>query len=256
MATRISSNLFGRGFAKGDHARHEPDVRERRQMRLPLQIAESLVYLAIALVLNYFAGTFATDNAGNSVTDILLDHLPVLNVDFIFIEGALSFWILMAIVCLRAPARIPFVVKTLALFVVVRSGFIIMTHLGPIPKASKVDSNEVIKLVTFGDDYFFSGHTGAPFLMALIFWRDAKLRWLCLIASAIFAVSVLLGHLHYSIDVFAAFFISYGICDMGKALFPRERTLFEASLQGSRKATQDALRPVAQLRPSSGGAFS
>ena len=33
---------------------------------------------------------------------------------------------------------------------------------------------------------------------------------------------VLLGHFHYSIDVFAAFFIAYGIADLAKKFFAKE----------------------------------
>jgi len=37
---------------------------------------------------------------------------------------------------------------------------------------------------------------------------------------------VLLGHLHYTIDVFSAFFITYGIVEIAKWLWPKEWELF------------------------------
>ena len=77
-----------------------------------------------------------------------------------------------------------------------------------------------------GNDLFFSGHTGLPFLLALIFWENKKLRFLFLGFSVLFAVVVLLGHLHYSIDVFAAYFITYTIFHICKFLFKKDWQLF------------------------------
>ena len=56
-------------------------------------IVRSAAYLALSFVLNFYAGTFASQHASNSVTDILLDNLPVVNVDIVFIEGSLLLWL-------------------------------------------------------------------------------------------------------------------------------------------------------------------
>jgi len=45
-----------------------------------------------------------------------------------------------------------------------------------------------------------------------------------------FGVVVLLGHIHYSIDVFSAFFITYSIFHMAKYLFKNEFKLFHEKL--------------------------
>jgi membrane-associated phospholipid phosphatase len=58
--------------------------------------------------------------------------------------------------------------------------------------------------------------------MALILWDNRLLRYIFLCASVVFGVVVLLGHLHYSIDVFAAFFITYGIYQIATKLFKKE----------------------------------
>ena len=55
----------------------------------------------------------------------------------------------------------------------------------------------------FGADLFFSGHTGMPFLLALIFWDWRRVRYMFLFISVACAIIVLAG-LHYSIDVCSA----------------------------------------------------
>jgi membrane-associated phospholipid phosphatase len=112
----------------------------------------------------------------------------------------------------------------LALFIVIRSIFVSLTHLGPFSQHVVIDPTKMINLLGIGTtaDLFFSGHTGIPFLLALIYWKNVYLRWIFLATSAIFAVSVLLGHLHYSIDVLAAFFITYTIFHMAQKFFEQD----------------------------------
>ena len=179
-------------------------------------------FLIASLILNYIAGNYATLRAGNSVSDIILDNIPTVNVDVIFIEGAILLWIFVGILALKEPKRIPFLLKSVSLFIVIRSIFISLTHIGPFPDQILIEPNMILKKLTFGADLFFSGHTGFPFLMALAFWNNKHLRLIFLASSLIFGVSVLLGHLHYSIDVFAAFFITYGIFEMAKNFFKKD----------------------------------
>ncbi len=47
--------------------------------------------------------------------------------------------------------------------------------------------------------------------MALVIWRDRWLHGVFFASSFAFGAVVLLAHLHYTIDVTAAFFIAYGI---------------------------------------------
>ena len=77
-----------------------------------------------------------------------------------------------------------------------------------------------------GGDYFFSGHTGLPFLLTLLFWDNVFLRVLFFVSSIFFGVVVLLGHLHYSIDVLSAFFITYTIYHLSEAFFPKDKKMF------------------------------
>lgn len=184
-----------------------------------LSVGLGMVLLAGSLALNYAAGKYATRQVSNAVSDLLLDHLPFWNIDFIFIQGALLLWFITFCILIARPKRIPFTIKSIALFVCIRSLFITLTHLGPYPHPVLPDARYLVEYFTFTGDLFFSGHTGLPFLLALTFWQNKGMRMLFLATSVFFAAAVLLGHLHYSIDVFAAFFITYSIFHLAKKIF-------------------------------------
>lgn len=193
------------------------------------------LFLAASLAINYIAGGYATEKASNGVTDIILDNVPVMNVDGIYVYGAVLFVLFITVLLIWEPRRFPFIVKTIALFVLIRAVFISLTHLGPILQQGPAASNPVFRSLMFGADYFFSGHAGLPFLMALAFWSKKYIRYAFLLTSIVFSISVLLGHHHYSIDVFAAFFITYGIFHMALKFFAKDHEIFIHGL--SRKNT-------------------
>ena len=116
-------------------------------------------------------------------------------------------------------------VKALALFIIIRAFFIDLTHIGAYP-TNNFDvtgiGSGLYSAVSFNGNFFFSGHAGLPFLMALIFWRERYWRYFFLCVSVFFGASVLLAHTHYSIDVFAAPFITYSIFRLTARLFPRD----------------------------------
>ncbi|MFZ2072573.1 MAG: phosphatase PAP2-related protein [Minisyncoccia bacterium] len=186
----------------------------------------SFAFLFASLIINFYAGTYATEKASSPVTDIILSNIPVFNVNWIFSYGAIALFIFITLLCLYNPKKIPFTIKSLAIFTIIRAVFISLTHLGPFPTQAAVDMGSLISKFTFGGDLFFSGHTGIPFLMALIFWQNKILRYIFLVLSFIFGTIVLMGHLHYSIDVLSAFFITYTIFYIAIFLFKKDRDIF------------------------------
>lgn len=192
----------------------------------------SFLFLFGSLVVNFYAGTYATEKASNAVTDIILNNIPVYDVDMIFVYGPLVFWIFITLLCLYEPKRMPLVLKMIALFEIVRSVFITLTHIGPFPDHITIDmTSRVIKDFTFGGDLFFSAHTGLPFLMALCFWNNKFLRIIFIVTSIFFGAIVLMGHLHYSIDVMAAFFITYTIFHIGEVWFKKDKKIFDEGIE-------------------------
>ncbi len=201
-----------------------------KDRRFLISLLIGLIYLGISLYINFIAGTYATEQVSNSVTDIVLSNTRVYDVDLYFIYGPLVLFTFVAGLLLHNPKKLPFTLKSISLFTVIRSVFISLTHLGPFPTEAISTSSNWFSKFTFGGDLFFSGHTGLAFLMALIFWQNKTLRYIFLAYSAFIAVVVLLGHYHYSIDVLAAFFITYSIYHISVLFLKEDQAAFLPSL--------------------------
>ena len=189
-----------------------------------ISLVVGFVALFASFFINSYAVSYANTHISNPVTDIVLSNIPVFNVDGIFVYGAVLFVLVIIIICLIKPRHSPFVLKSIALFTIIRSFFISLTHISPFPTQVAITPNffttsELFKTFFTGNDLFFSGHTGLPFLLALIFWEYPVIRYIFLGFSVLFGVVVLLGHLHYSIDVASAFFITFSIFCIAKTFF-------------------------------------
>ncbi len=189
----------------------------------------------LSLAVQIGAGRYSArvSASANFAGDLFLDNLPVVNLDLIIVLGALIFWSIVFVLLSLRPRYLLLGLKAIALFVIFRAFFISLTHLGIYPRQITIDGGDagyrLYKLFTFQGNFFFSGHTGFPFLIALIFWRERLLRRIFILATFFFAMSVLLAHVHYSIDVFAAPFITYGIFKITEKLFPRDRMVLEGA---------------------------
>lgn len=188
-------------------------------------LAEGFLLYATSMVLIFYAISYATNKASNYVEDIVLSNIPAFDVRFLFVYGTFAAVIILLAALLKYPHRLPFALKGIAVFFIVRAVFISLTHLGPFPLEEAPLPAPVLNSMFFGGDQFFSGHTGLAFLGALVFWHLPLLRYFYLATSLFFGTIVLLGHYHYSIDVLAAFFITYVVFDAAKWLFPRDWAL-------------------------------
>ncbi len=186
-----------------------------------------LGFFAIALVVQRFADNYVNKLPGTPVDDLFLSHLPPMDIDGSLIFGSLLITFLGLYLFFTKPKYLSFGVKSLAIFIITRSFLISLTHLGPSPHQLVFDSNSVgfslyNVLYNTNNDFFFSGHTGIPFLLGLIFWPEKPWRYVFMTASVVFGVGVLVAHIHYSIDVFAAPFITYSIFAVPRHFFPRD----------------------------------
>lgn len=212
-------------------AKWRPYLHNREYM---MSAGLSLLMLLVSAFINFGAGVYATDRVSSPVTDIILSNIPVYDVDGIFIYGPLVLIAVIIWLCFSEPKQLPFICKSLALFIVIRSGFVSLTHIAPFPTRIGIQPSDIISFFTSGNDLFFSGHTGIPFLMALIFWNNPFWRYFFIILSIFFGIIVLMGHLHYSIDVASAFFITYSIFHIAERFFKEDLRVFFGGLSAQK----------------------
>ena len=188
-------------------------------------LLEGVILFIVSVYATHLASLYAEVRAGNSVDDIILSNTRVYDLEFLFVYVAIALVLFVVVLCIRFRNTAPFLLKAVSLFIIIRSIFVSLTHIGPFPLKLELES-KLLDFITTGNDLFFSGHTGLPFLIALIFWDHPYIRILFLTASFVLGASVLLAHLHYSIDVFAAFFITYSIYHIALKLFKKDYEFF------------------------------
>jgi hypothetical protein len=204
-------------------------------------VCEGAVFLAASTIAIFAAVSYATVHASNPVTDLVLSRVGPYNVRFLFIYGTFTAFVITAGLLAWRPNRLPFTLKAMALFLLVRAVFVSLTHMAPSP----IDPQQAapfLNSIFFGGDLFFSGHTGLPFLAALAFWHIPQWRMFYLALTAFFGAIVLLGHYHYSIDVLAAVFITHGIFQTSCWLFGRDYALFRSSENPAVQRPKRAIR--------------
>jgi hypothetical protein len=188
----------------------------------------ALFIFALSLVFQYYAGVYSAYQGTQFVGDLLLDNLPIVNLNPIIVEGALWAILGSTVLVLTKPQYIIFILKAVAVFLALRAFFVDVTHLGIYPNQivpSKSFFDQLYVALGLETGYFFSAHTGLPILMALIFWHERLWRSFYLFLAALFGVAVLLAHVHYSIDVFAAPFMAYSIFKLVQYLFAEDHRL-------------------------------
>jgi len=184
-------------------------------------IALSLVCITVGLVFDYVCGMYVHMMKGVKVPDLILDLFPAVDVSFLFIYGYVSLILGMFIYPLVFRLRMLHVVALqFSLLLIVRSVFMIFTHLETPAGAISVNYPWFFRGLYFENDMFFSGHTAMTFLGFYLF-RRSRLRYVFLVGSIVMGIVVLAMHVHYSVDVLAAFFMTYGSYRIGHTILLR-----------------------------------
>ncbi len=179
----------------------------------------ALLFLAIAIVLTILSGDYVDETPTAAVPDLILSHIPVINLSFLFVWGIVAVvFVFLSYPLFYKPKKLHYAIGMLSLFLCIRSVFLILTHLKAPIDAISSSSPGIFSFITYSNDLFFSGHAGIPFLGFLIY-DNKKVKYFMLVSSIILSITVLLMHIHYSIDVASAYFITYGIYIIGEKIF-------------------------------------
>jgi hypothetical protein len=165
--------------------------------------------------------------------DLFHGMLPVVDLRYIYIYGlmvavaALFFYFL-----IWRPQLFPFYLKVFAFVYITRSCFITLTHFGPpqgflLPQVAMDINGWPFSDLLHTNDLFFSGHVAYPFMAALLVRKENRILYYVFLAvSVLMAVTVLMMRVHYSIDVFAAYFIVFGVYSATMHLFGKKDMAF------------------------------
>jgi membrane-associated phospholipid phosphatase len=186
---------------------------QERRFRNKTIIALLLVAIILTLLPAFFA--FIEKREGMVLQDYVLDAIPAIDVS---IPTFVIIWSTVLLVFFR-------IYQNPRLFLVIVYGFILMclarvltiSMLPLNPPAGLIVLKDPIANIAYGGngifitkDLFYSGHTGNMFLFFLCLER----KWdkiFALTASFLVGILVMIQHIHYSIDVIAAFIFTYFI---------------------------------------------
>lgn len=195
-------------------------------------LINALILLALAIIFQFYASAYIDRTPGNPAFDLFLGILPVVNLNLLIVEGALAAIAFSVVLVLAKPQYLLFTLKAAAIFIATRAMFIAVTHIGIYPGQINPDTGFFDRIYTgFGLEagFFFSGHAGLPLLMALILWNKKFWRYAYIILSIVFGIAVLFAHIHYTMDVLAAPYMTYGIFKMSQYFFPEDWKMVEAT---------------------------
>lgn len=190
------------------------DIKEHK-----FKICIALVLYITALIFQQIAYEYVKTAPTTEVRDIILDSIKPIDLNFIY------FWLFAVVVVILLvyplifkPNKIHYYFGLFALLIFVRSLFIVLTHLQNPGDAVKVTFPWIFNILNVENDLFFSGHVAVPFLGYLMI-DNKLLKYFMLVSSIAFGITVLFMHIHYTIDVLAAFFITYGTYKIGNKIF-------------------------------------
>jgi hypothetical protein len=157
---------------------------------------------------------------GYQLNDYLLNQLEPMNVSvltFLIIWGMIAFTLYR---CIKDPDMFLLLIWS---YVLLCFGRILSIYLVPLnPPKGLIELKDPLSGIFYGSqmvtkDLFFSGHTATLFTMFLCL-KDKTDKLILLLSSFAIGILVLVQHVHYTLDVAAAFLFSYLFYRMAKRL--------------------------------------
>lgn len=191
-----------------------------RKFRIKIIIG-SIVFLGILLSFPYFFAIIEL-REGMVLNDPLLKLIPAVDVSaltFIFIWSVILFFLFR---CIQDPAF--FVLGFTSLILLFLSRMITISLFPLNPPEGLIPLIDPVSNLFYGGphvfmtkDLFYSGHTSTQFMIFLCFSKKRD-KGIALFSSIVVGMLVLIQHVHYSIDVIAAFVLTYFVYLLGKKI--------------------------------------
>lgn len=176
-----------------------------------VELVVTLILLAIILTSFTSFLNFVQSRNGVVLPDPILSLFNPVDLTW-FIFAFIYISLIIAVVSLvKDPKLLVFSLQVYTLMIIVRIVAMYLLPLNP-PANMIILKDPFVEFFSTGQpltkDLFFSGHTATLFILFLVSEKKI-LKTLFLISTIVIAISVLLQHVHYTIDVFGAFFFTY-----------------------------------------------
>lgn len=189
-----------------------------KSFRNKLALGILVLVLLVAFLPYYFA--FIEARKGILMNDLLLDYINSTNVSIptFMIIWSLSVWCLF--VNLQTPSRM---LQMLWAFNVLSVSRIVSIYLVPLePPVGLIELIDPITNTIYGarfitKDLFFSGHTATLVTFALCMQKRAH-KIIVFFGAIAVGILVLIQHVHYTIDVIAAFIFPFLLVPIAKKI--------------------------------------
>lgn len=157
---------------------------------------------------------------GAYLHDLILQAIPAVDVS---LPTFLIIWTISGLVIVRMIQNPGFALLMLSSFTLLCIARMVSITMVPLdPPDGLIRLNDPLTSMVYGGkdkfmtkDLFFSGHTSNMFLMCLCLTKKTD-KYLAFIATIAVGILVLVQHVHYTIDVLAAFFFTYTIYRVSK----------------------------------------
>lgn len=172
----------------------------------------TIILLAILMISFSQFLQFIEKRNGAVLPDPLLNIFSPIDLTWLTFSLIYLSIIVFLISIIKEPDKLLIAMQAYGLMVIFRTIAMYLVPLEP-PETMLLLNDPFVQLFGKGEiltkDLFFSGHTATLFLLFLL-TEKKTLKFIFLISTFIVGISVLLQHVHYSIDVFVAPFVAYG----------------------------------------------
>lgn len=185
-------------------------------------LAGAFLFFIFSFFFYSMAGQYLDHRPLPQGSDILLNRLPLIDLTPVLSYGWLATHLFATAAALTyCPRRIPYLLGTIGLFMIIRTVFVALNPVGAPSGMINLNAAYLFApirgILAFENEFFFSGHTSLPYLYFLIF-QAPWIRGAFLLDSFVMAASVLLTRNHYTIDVLGAYFMTYAIYRLSRRM--------------------------------------